>query len=135
MRMTLILAALGLGACTTAPAMESALAPLTGQPVQLVFDQLGPPSTSTPAGADTVYDWHRARPVSGTPASGSLVAPVAEGENTMTSGFYPGPPVAYSCDVRIVADGYGRIKDWQFGEQTGGCRESARSLRQVADAR
>ena len=67
MRLTVIITALGLGACTTTPAMQTALAPLTGQPVERVVAQLGPPTSATPIGADTVYQWHRARTVHGAP--------------------------------------------------------------------
>src|SRR6187455_1258360 len=69
MRLTVIIAALCLGACATTPAMDTALAPLTGQPVQLVLDQLGPPSSSTPAGTDTIYQWYSTKMVHGTPSS------------------------------------------------------------------
>jgi hypothetical protein len=49
-----------------------------------------------------------------------------------SGGQFAGPPVPYTCDVRILADSQGRIKDSQFGEETGGCRESARKLSQLA---
>lgn len=132
MRKTLAIAALGLSACATTPAMENALAPLTGQSIETVVAQLGPPSSSGTVGADTVYDWHQGKSVSGAPARGNLIGPVTAGENTMTSGLYAGPPVPYTCDVRIVTDADGRIKDARFSEHTGGCRETARMLRQLA---
>jgi hypothetical protein len=127
MRLTVIIAALGLGACTTTPAMQAALAPLTGQPVERVVAQLGPPTSATPAGADTVYLWHRAKTVHGGPMRATTTGAPAE-----PTPAYAGPPVPYTCDVRIVADSDGRIKESQFDEQTGGCRESARSLNQLA---
>ena len=132
MRMTLIFAALGLSACATAPTMETALAPLTGQPVQLVFDQLGSPSSSTPAGADTVYLWQTAKMVHGGAPRGTLGAAAPPSPDAPSSGTFAGPPVPYTCDLMIVADGEGRIKDSRFGEQTGGCRASARKLSQLA---
>lgn len=127
MRLTLIIAALGLGACTATPAMNTALAPLSGQPVQLAFERLGPPSSATPAGADTVYEWHKAGTVRGIPMRATTTGAPAQ-----PAPAYAGPPVAYTCDVRIVADGQGRIRHAQFAEQTGGCRESARALSQLA---
>lgn len=128
MRLTVILAALALGACTTTPAMESALAPLAGRPVQLVFGQLGLPSSSAPVGQDTVYEWHRAKLVHGAVSRATAVGAGSQLSFGGSSGAVP-----YTCHVRILADGEGRIKDWQFGEQTGGCRESARSLSQLAN--
>jgi len=132
MRLTVIIAALGLSGCATAPAMDTALAPLTGQPVQLVFDQLGPPSSATPAGTDTIYQWYSTKTVHGTPSSRFLGAASAPSGDAPTPGLFPGPPVPYTCDVRILADRDGRIKDTQFGEETGGCRESARKLNRLA---
>ena len=129
MRLTVIIAALSLGACTTAPAMQTALAPLTGQPVERVIAQLGPPTATTPAGSDTIYQWHRASTVHGGPMRATTTGAPAE-----PGVAYAGPPVPYTCDLRIVADSEGRIRHSQFGEQTGGCRESARSLRQLAYA-
>ena len=132
MRLTVIIAALCLGACATTPAMDTALAPLTGQPVQLVLDQLGPPSSSTPAGTDTIYQWYSTKMVHGTPSSRFNGSASAPSEDAPTPGQFAGPPVPYTCDVRILADSEGRIKDSQFGEESGGCRESARKLRQLA---
>jgi hypothetical protein len=133
MRTTVIIvAALGLSACSTTPPMQSALAPLAGQPVQLVFDRLGPPSSATPAGTDTVYRWYSSKPVHGAASRGTLMASAPGSQNGESSGLYPGPAVPYTCDVSIVADSEGRIKDSQFGEQTGGCRETAGKLRQLA---
>ena len=134
MRLTLIISALGLGACTTTPAMETALAPLTGQPVQRVFEQLGPPSSYTPVGADIAYEWRSAKTVRGAALRGNTMgAPMAGSDGAPAyAASGSGVAVPYTCDVRIVADAQGRIKDSQFGEQTGGCRESARKLRQLA---
>jgi hypothetical protein len=132
MRKSLIIAALGLGACTTTPAMESALAPLAGQPVQLVFEQLGPPASSTQVGADTVYVWNSAKMVRGVSTQANLIPPAPSSDGVPANGTFSGAPVPYTCDLRIVADADGRIEDWQFGEQTGGCRDSARKLRQLA---
>jgi hypothetical protein len=133
MRLTVIVAALGLTACTTTPAIESALAPLAGQPVQFVVDRLGPPSSYTQAGADTVYMWNESSMVSGaslrSPGLG-LAVPPAEGG--YSSGVYSGVPVPVPCNVQIVADAEGRIKEWQYIGGTGGCREPARKLRQLA---
>lgn len=132
MRLTVIVAALGLSACTTTPAMESALAPLVGQPVELVFNRLGPPSSSTQAGADTVYMWNRTSMVPGASLrSGSI------GGDTATDGYggtYSGVAVPVECNIQIVANGEGRITGWDFIGGTGGCREPANKLRQVAYA-
>lgn len=122
MRLIAIAAALGLGACTTTSELNTALTRLTGEPVQRVFEQLGPPTSSTRAGQDTIYRWHRATTVHGIPLRGTFFGAPA----------YAGPPVPYTCDIRIVADSQGRIKEWRFDEQSGGCRESARSLTQLA---
>jgi hypothetical protein len=137
MQKALVVAALSLGACTTTPSMESALAPLAGQPVAVVFDQLGTPSSSTPYGAGTVYEWHHAKTVHGTPSSRFLGSASAPSEDAPTPGLFPGPPVPYTCDVRILAGADGRIKDAQFSEQTGGCRDPAKKLNRLvlADSR
>jgi len=129
MRTTVIViaSALALGACSTTPPMQSALAPLAGQPVQLVINQLGEPTSQTPAGADTLYRWHQAKFVRGVPSANSLPAS-AEGSGAAAAGV----AVPYSCDVMVLADSDGRIKDSQFGEETGGCRETAGKLRQLA---
>ena len=132
MRKTVVIAALSLGACATTPAMESALAPLAGQPVQVAIERLGTPSSSRTLAADTVYEWHRAKMVRGTPNGTFLGAASPPSEDAPTSGLFPGPPVPYTCDVRIVTDADGRIKVAQFSEQSGGCRESARKLSQLA---
>jgi hypothetical protein len=132
MRLTSIVAALGLSACASTPTMESALAPLTGQPVQLVVEQLGPPSSYAPAGADTVYEWRRAKTVSGAIARGGTMATAPSDGAPAYGASGSVVAVPYTCDVWILADAEGLIKDSQFGEQTGGCRESARKLRQLA---
>ncbi len=133
MRKTLIIAVLGLSACTTTPAMESALAPLAGKPVQLVFDRLGPPSATTQNGADTVYMWNQTSMVPGaslrSPGLG-LAVPPAEG--AYSSGVYSGAAVPVECNVQVVADAEGRIKDWDYIGGKGGCREPARKLSQLA---
>jgi hypothetical protein len=130
MRLTVIFAALGLTACTTTPAMESALAPLAGQPVQLVFDRLGPPSATTPVGADTVYVWQQSSMVRGASLrTGSI------GGDTAANGYggtYSGQAVPVECNVQIVADAEGRIKDSDYIGGRGGCREPARKLSQLA---
>ncbi|MBO9516537.1 MAG: hypothetical protein J7493_00570 [Porphyrobacter sp.] len=129
MRLTVTLALLSLGACTTNPAMETALAPLSGQPVQLVVAQLGPPTSSMPAGSDTVYEWRSAKFVYSASTRANL-GPASEGG----APAYGGMAAPYTCDIKVLADAQGRIKDTQFGEQTGGCRESAKKLSQLAYA-
>jgi hypothetical protein len=130
MRLTVIIAAMGLSACATTPAMEGALAPLTGQPVQLVFDRLGSPTSVTPSGADTVYVWQRTSMVPGASMrTGSI------GGDTPTNGYggtYSGVPVPVECNIQIVADAEGRIKDSDYIGARGGCREPAKKLRQLA---
>ena len=132
MRKTLVIAVFSLGACTTTPAMESALAPLAGQPVEVAIEHLGTPASATAYGAGTIYEWHAAKTVHGTPSSRFLGSASAPSEDAPTPGLFPGPPVPYTCDVRILAGADGRIKDAQFSEQSGGCRESARKLSQLA---
>ena len=128
MRTTMIVVAtLGLAACASTPPMESALAPLAGQPVQLVLDQIGPPTSQTLAGADSVYEWRRSKTVTGTTFRAGYIPP---GESS--GSFAAMTALPYSCYLRIVADSQGRIKDAQFSEETGGCGESARNLRQLA---
>ena len=61
-----------------------ALAPLTGQPVQLVLDELGRPSSCRPAGGETVYEWRRTRLVHGPALRPSGMPP------NETSGGYAG---------------------------------------------
>lgn len=129
MRLTVTIAALTLGACTTTPAMKTALAPLAGQPVQIAFERLGPPSASAQAGTGTVYQWHRAGTARGAPLRATTTGAPAE-----PTPAYAGPPVPCTCDIRIIADARGRITQAQFGERTGGCRETARSLGQLAYA-
>jgi hypothetical protein len=92
--------------------MESVLAPLNGQPVQLVINRLGPPSSYTQEGSDTVYMWNQTSMV---PAA-SLRSPVvgigrAPAENGYTSALYSGVAVPVECNVQIVADAQGRIKE------------------------
>ena len=132
MRVTLIIAVLGLSACTTTPVMENALAPLTGQPVQLVVDRLGPPTSSTLYGEDTVHVWQQSSLVPGASLrTGSI------GSDSAVNGFggtYSGVGVPIECNVQIVADAEGRIKGWDYIGGRGGCREPARKLRQVAYA-
>src|SRR5688500_8248595 len=103
MRLTLIVAALGLSACATTPAMDSTLANLTGQPVQRVFEQLGPPSSSTAAGADTVHRWYSTKMVPAGVQRGYLAPAAPPSPDAPTSGTFPPPPVPYTCDVMIVA--------------------------------
>jgi len=133
MRKTIVIAALGLGACAT-PSMESALAPLAGQPVQVAIEQLGAPSSTQSLGADTVYEWHQARMKPGAPNGTFLGAASPPSADAPTSGLFSGTPVRSTCAVRVVADVDGRIKDARFSEQSGGCRESARKLSQFAFA-
>lgn len=127
MRLTVIFTALGLGACTTTPAMDSALAPLDGQPVQLVLERLGPPSSLTPTGAGAVYEWRSGKYVYGAGTRANLRAPSEGGAPA-----YGGMATPYGCDIRILVDAQGTIRDAQFGEQAGGCREPASKLREVA---
>ena len=133
MRKSLIFATAILGACTTTPAMDSALAPLVGQPVQLVFDRLGPPAGHTLAGTDTVYIWNQTSMVPGANLRSNVPmgAPIPPAGET-TSGVYSGVAVPVECNVQIVADAQGTIKEWQYIGGKGGCREPARKLRQVA---
>jgi hypothetical protein len=135
MRKTLIVAALGLGACTTTPAIEGALAPLTGKPVQLVIDRLGPPARHTQVGPDTVYMWNLTSMVPGAsfrPQGLGLAAPPAEG--AYQSGAYGGAAVPVECNLQIVADAADMIKGWDYIGGKGGCREPATKLRQIAYA-
>ena len=127
MRVFVILAALGLSACATSPGMETALAPLDGQPVQLVFEQLGPPSSATPYGAGTLYHWRSGRFVYSASTRANLRAPSEGGAPA-----YGGMAAPYTCDLRVLADASGTITDSNFDEQTGGCRESAGKLRHLA---
>ncbi len=129
MRHTVIIAALVLGACTANPRMETALAPLNGQPVELVLAQLGPPTSVTPNAAGTVYEWRSGRVVHSASTRANLRAPSEGGAPA-----YGGMAAPYGCEVRILVDAQGRIADSRFGEQTGGCRESARKLGQLAYA-
>ena len=133
MRLTVIVAALGLSACATTPSIESALAPLAGQPVQLVYNQLGEPTSVTQAGADTVYVWHRTSIVPGASLqSTTLGAPVAPSPDASGSGIYSGAAVPVECNVQVVADAAGRIKATDYIGGRGGCREPARKLSQLA---
>lgn len=132
MRKILVIVTLGVGACATHPSMESALAPLAGQPVQVAIERLGTPSSSRSLGADIVHEWHRSKMVHGTPNGTFNGAPSPPSEDAPTSGLFAGPLVPYTCDVRIVTDADGRIKDARFSEQSGGCRVSTRKLRQLA---
>ena len=127
MRKTLIIAALGLGACTTTPAMQTALAPLDGQPVQLVFEQLGPPSSAAPYGTGTIYHWRSGKFVHSASTRANLRAPSEGGAPA-----YGGMAAPYTCDLRVLADASGTIMNWDFEEQTGGCTEPAGKLRQLA---
>jgi hypothetical protein len=131
MRKAFVIAALSLGACAT-PSMESALAPLAGQPVQVAIERLGTPSSALPSGADTVYEWHQARMVRGAPSGTFNGAAAPPSPDAPTSGLFPGPPVPYTCDVRIVADPDGNIKDAQFSEQSRGCSGTAEKLSRLA---
>jgi len=132
MRKTLIIAALGLGACATPPAMDAALAPLTGQPVQLVIEQLGPPVRTTQAGTDTVYEWSKTKVVAGASSRANLIPPAPSADGSSANGTFSGMAVPYACDVMIIADAEGRIQKSYFGEETGGCRETAGKLRRLA---
>ena len=132
MRLTVVIAALALGACTTTPAMETALAPLNGQPVQLVFDRLGPPAGYTQMGTDTVYMWNLSSMVPGASLANGIPAGSPPSPDAPTSGTYSGAAVAVECNVQIVADAQGRIKDSDYIGGKGGCREPARKLRQLA---
>ena len=131
MRLFAVVAALGLSACAASPSIQSALTPLTGQPVQIVFDQLGPPTSSTPDGADVVHVWHSTTTVRAVPR-GYNGAPSPPSPDAPTSGTFPGPMVLLTCDVVIVANAEGMIRGSQFGEESGSCRESARKLSQLA---
>lgn len=132
MRLTVILVALSLGACTTTSGMESALAPLTGQPVQLVFDQFGPPTSATPSGAETVYVWSQTSMVPGASLRTGSIG--GDTPNNGYGGTYSGVAVPVECNVQIVADAEGRITGSDYIGGKGGCREPARKLRQVAFA-
>ena len=133
MRLTVIVAALGLSACATTPAIETALAPLNGQPVQLVFDRLGPPAGYTQVGSDKVYMWNLTSMVPGASfRATTLGAPAAPAEGAASSGTFSGAAVPVECNVQIVADAQGRITDWDYIGGKGGCREPAKKLSQLA---
>ena len=133
MRLTVIIAALGLSACAGPPPIESALAPLTGRPVQLVVNQLGEPTSVTQAGAETVYIWHRTSMVPGASfRSTTNGAPAPPSPDAPTSGMYSGAAVPVDCNVQVITDGQGRITSSDYIGGKGGCREPARKLRQLA---
>ena len=57
------------------------------------------------------------------------------GGDTPSNGYggtYSGTPLPVECNVQIIADAEGRIKDTDYLGGTGGCREPARKLRQIA---
>jgi hypothetical protein len=57
------------------------------------------------------------------------------GGDTAANGYggtYSGQAVPVECNVQIVADAEGRIKDSDYIGGRGGCREPARKLSQLA---
>ena len=135
MRGLILIAGLALSACATGSVMDSGLQALVGQPVEIALDRLGPPAEKTQQGEDTVYRWSR---------NASIRRPnVAPHWPDVTEGGAIDFPdehstgwarAEHSCDVTIVAGPDGQVKAWQLKDRTGGCRDYARTLGEVASA-
>jgi hypothetical protein len=136
MRGWILIAGLALSACATGSDMESGLQALVGQPVEMAIDRLGPPAEKTQLGQDTFYRWGRN-------ASRGRANVAPHWPDVTESGAIDFPDehstgwarAEYSCEVTIVAGPDGQIKAWQLKDRTGGCRDYARTLEQLASAR
>jgi hypothetical protein len=136
MRYWFLACVLALGGCTTFSNMENGLNALMGQPIQNAFDHLGYPSGQMQVGQDTVYGWGRSfvmsMPTSSTAQTTGYVGSTPYSANTNVTTW---APAQYSCDIKIIAGPDGRIKDWQFDGNMGGCEAYAKPLGKLAKSR
>ena len=135
MREWILIAGLALSACATASPMDSGLRALVGQPVEMALDRLGPPAEKTQQGEDTVYRWSRNASIR-RPNGAPNWPEVTEGgaidfPDEHSTGW---ARAEHSCVVTIVAGPDGQVTAWQLKDRTGGCRDYARTLGQLAGA-
>jgi len=130
MRTLIITSALCLTGCLSAGNMDSGLDRLVGQPIQVATDRLGPPSGQTEAAGGKSYFWvsngadlrvSTADP----PSKFGTVSPT-----DMVADPSPTSSATYSqrCWVRVNAGADGKITDFQWSKNTGGCAAFAARL-------
>jgi hypothetical protein len=129
MRTLIISSALCLAGCMSSEHMDAGLDRLVGQPIQVATDRLGPPSGQTEIAGGKSYFW----------VSNGADLRVSTAEPPSKFGWVsptdmvdppPTPSATYSqrCWVRVNAGADGKITDYQWSKNTGGCGAFAARL-------
>ena len=84
----------GVFGCSTLPHMSQDMQELRGQPIGVVVDRLGPPSSETKIEGRHLYTWQHARLMDGT---------------------------SLDCKIDFKVGARNEILDWQIAGQRGGC--------------
>jgi hypothetical protein len=129
MRTLIICSTLCLAGCLSSGNMDAGLDRLVGQPVQVATDRLGPPTGQTEVAGGKSYFW-----VSNGPDTRVSTAEPPSKFGWVSPTDMVDPPATTSttysqrCWVRVNAGADGKITDYQWSKNTGGCGSLAARL-------
>ena len=122
-RLSLFFIATGLVGCATCGQLEAGLNALVGRPEQDAFSALGYPSGQQQFAGDKVYVWGQSRnatmfmPQTSTTTGYVGTTPVYGSTTSMQA-----IPMNFNCTIKVIVDGGGTIKTWEYDGNMGGCK-------------
>lgn len=123
------LIAVFLAGCATFGQMEDGLRSLMGKPDGDAFAALGYPSAKQEFGSDTVYSWYVNQYGSlFIPQTSTTIGHVGQTPAYGTTTYTQAIPVNYNCQIKLIADKSGILKNWEYIGNIGGCTQYIRRL-------
>lgn len=109
--------------------LNDGLQGLVGEDIHEAFARLGYPDGQRTVLGDTIYIWSTnhnvAMPITTTTTTTGAVGTTPYYGTTTGMGFVP---MAFMCTVQIATDENGRIKNYQWEGNQGGCQRYARGF-------
>ncbi|EMA2446385.1 hypothetical protein U2G60_001614 [Vibrio fluvialis] len=109
--------------CASVEKFEQGLTRMMGEKESVAFNVLGYPSAKQQYGSDTVYYWTVSR--SGTvfvPQTSTTSGTVGGSPVYGTTTYNQAIPVNYSCQIKLVANSSGYLKQWEYSGDYAGCK-------------
>ena len=129
-KLTFLASSALLGACSTFSNMETGLNTMVGQNYTAAFGKLGYPSGQMTFGEDTVYAWGRSFSMNMPRYNQTQTTGQVGGTSfSASTGYTSYSTVDYQCNVKIVVDRNGTIKNWEFDGNIGGCDAYSKRLK------
>ena len=129
-KMLAVLSLLALTGCATFSTMETGLNSMIGQPLSVAIDRLGYPGGQMEVGNDRVYAWGRSFSMNMPQYNtAQTTGQVGNTGFSATTGYTSYTNVNYNCNIKIVTDSVGIIKNWEFDGNIGGCEAYSKRLK------